>query len=145
VPSDGIERNTAFNGRYVYNVLFGQEIKVGQEKRNAISLDIKFTHAGGRFYTPINLPLSQLVDFQIPMGDAFAFSERYPYFMRLDVKIGYRYNARNKKISHYWAFDVNNVTNRKNVFAERYNSVSKGISTAYQIGFFPNFVYRLQF
>jgi len=145
VPGDGIERNTAFNGRYVYNVLFGQEIKVGQEKRNAISLDIKFTHAGGRFYTPINLPLSQLVDFQIPMGDAFAFSERYPYFMRLDVKIGYRYNARKKKISHYWAFDVNNVTNRKNVFAERYNSVSKGISTAYQIGFFPNFVYRLQF
>lgn len=144
-PSDGIERNTAFNGKYVYNVLVGQEIKVGKEKRNAFSIDVKFTHAGGRFYTPINLPLSQLVDFQVLMGDAYAFSERYPYFLRLDVKVGYRYNSTKRKVSHYWAFDVNNVTNRKNVFADRYNSVSKGISTAYQIGFFPNFVYRVQF
>lgn len=144
-PSDGIERNTAFNGKFVYNVLLGQEIKIGKNKQDALSFDVKFTHAGGRFYTPINLPLSQLVNFQILMGDDYAYSLRYPDFMRLDVKIGYRHNSKKYKISQYWAFDINNVTNRKNVFMERYNSVSKGISTAYQIGFFPNFVYRIQF
>ena len=28
--SDGVERNTAFNGKYVFNLLFGKEWKVGR-------------------------------------------------------------------------------------------------------------------
>jgi len=39
--SDGIERNTACNGRYVINFLAGKEWKVGLGKRNNISSDIK--------------------------------------------------------------------------------------------------------
>jgi hypothetical protein len=145
IPSDGIKRNTAFNGRYVYNILIGKEFKVGKEKRNAIALDIKFTHAGGRFYTPIDLVLSELIQFQVPKGDDFAYSEKYPDFMRLDVKAGYTMNSKKRKISQSWSFDINNVTNRKNIFAERYNASTNSINIAYQIGFFPNFVYRLQF
>ena len=143
--SDKIERNTAFNGKFVYNVLVGKEIKVGKEKRNAFTFDVKFTHAGGRFYTPINLELSKLVDFQILMGDDYAFTKRYPNFMRLDVKAGFTLNSKKHKVSQSWAFDVNNVTNHKNIFADRYNPSTNTISTAYQIGFFPNFVYRIQF
>ena len=145
IPSDGIKRNTAFNGRYVYNILIGKEFKVGKEKRNAIALDVKFTHAGGRFYTPIDLVLSELIQFQVPKGDDFAYSEKYPDFMRLDVKAGYTLNSKKRKISQSWSFDINNVTNRKNIFAERYNASTNSINIAYQIGFFPNFVYRLQF
>jgi hypothetical protein len=143
--SDNIERNTAFNGKFVYNILVGKEFKVGKEKRNAFTLDLKFTHAGGRYYTPIDLATSQLFNFQIVKGDAYAFTERYPNFMRLDFKAGFTMNSKKYKISQSWAFDVNNVTNHKNIFADRYNTVTKGISTAYQIGFFPNFVYRVQF
>ena len=145
VASDGIKRNTAFNGRYVYNVLIGKEFKVGKGKRNAIALDVKFTHAGGRYYTPINLELSQLVQFQVNKGDVYAYSEKYSDFMRLDVKLGYTMNSKKRKISQSWSFDINNVTNRKNIFAERFNPSTNSINIAYQIGFFPNFVYRLQF
>ena len=145
IPSDGIKRNTAFNGRYVYNLLIGKEFKVGKEKRNAIAIDVKFTHAGGRFYTPIDLVLSELIQFQVPKGDDYAYSEKYPDFMRLDVKAGYTMNSKKRKISQSWSFDINNVTNRKNIFAERYNASTNSINIAYQIGFFPNFVYRLQF
>jgi hypothetical protein len=77
ISSDVIKRNTAFNGRYVYNVLVGKEFKVGKGKQNAIALDVKFTHAGGRYYTPINLELSQLIQFQVNKGDSFAYSEKY--------------------------------------------------------------------
>jgi hypothetical protein len=143
--SDGIERNTAFNGKFVYNILIGKEIKVGKEKQNAFTFDIKFTHAGGRYYTPINLGLSQLVDFQVLKGDDYAYSERYPNFLRLDVKAGFTLNSKKYKVSQSWAFDINNVTNNKNIFADRYNPTTNNISTAYQIGFFPNFVYRIQF
>lgn len=145
VASDGIKRNTAFNGQYVYNVLIGKEFKVGKEKRNVIALDVKFTHAGGRYYTPIDLQLSQLVQFQVNKGDAYAYSEKYDDFLRLDVKLGYTMNSKKRKISQSWSFDINNVTNRKNIFAERFNSSTNTINSAYQIGFFPNFVYRLQF
>lgn len=143
--SDLVSRNTAFNGRYVYNVLAGKEFKVGKDKRNAISLDVKFTHAGGRPYTPVDVALSQLYQTQILQGDSEAFTKRYPDFMRLDVKIGFRLNAKMRNIAQSWSFDVNNVTNRKNIFAERYNPVTNSMNTAYQIGFFPNFVYKIEF
>jgi hypothetical protein len=51
--SDGVERNTAFNGNYVFNLLAGKEWKVG--KSNAITFDVKGTYAGGRRYSPILL------------------------------------------------------------------------------------------
>ncbi len=143
--SDGISRNTAFNGKYVYNVLIGKEIKVGSGKRNAIKLDVKFTHAGGRYYTPVDLALSQLAQTQVVKGDDYAYSQKYSDFMRLDVKIGYTHNSKKRKISQSWSFDVNNVTNRKNIFAERYNGITNMLNTSYQIGFFPNFVYRIEF
>jgi hypothetical protein len=129
----------------VYNVLIGKEFKIGSNKQNAIKLDVKFTHAGGRYYTPVDLALSQLAQTQVVKGDEFAFTEKYSDFARLDVKIGYVHNSKKLKISQSWSFDVNNVTNRKNIFAERYNPVNNSLNTSYQIGFFPNFVYRLEF
>lgn len=143
--SDNVERNTAFNGKYVYNVLGGKDFKVGKDKRNVISIGVKMTQAGGRYYTPVDLAESQLVHSQVLMGDAYAFSKRNPDFFRLDVKTGYTFNAKHSKMSHSMSFDIQNVTNNKNVFAQRYNPVTNTVNTAYQIGFFPNFVYKVQF
>jgi len=143
--SDGIEHNTAFNGKYVYNILAGKEFKVGKEKRNVISFGVKMTQAGGRYYTPVDLAASQLAQTQVVQGDAYAFSQRNPDFFRLDIKMGYTLNSKHKKLSQSMFFDIQNVTNNKNVFAQRYNPVTNSVNTAYQIGFFPNFVYKVQF
>lgn len=143
--SDGKERNTAFNGNYVYNILVGKEFKVGKEKRNAITLDIKMTQAGGRYYTPVDLAASQAARQEVVKGDAFAYTERNPDFFRLDVKTGFTLNSKKHKLSQSVFFDIQNVTNNKNVFAQRYNTVTNTINTAYQIGFFPNFMYKIQF
>lgn len=143
--SDDVEHNTAFNGKYVYNILAGKEIKVGKSKRNAISLGVKMTQAGGRYYTPVDLAASQLVTSQVVKGDDFAFSERNTDFFRLDIKTGFVLNSAKRKLSQSWSFDIQNVTNNKNMFAQRYNPLTNQINTAYQIGFFPNFVYKIQF
>ena len=143
--SDNIERNTGFNGKFVYNVLAGKEFKVGKEKRNSLTFDIKYTHAGGRYYTPVDLEASQLINFQVLKGDDYAFTARNPNFFRLDVKVGYTMNSKKRKIAQSWYLDIQNVTNHKNVFAQRYNPLNGQINTAYQIGLFPNFVYKLQF
>jgi len=143
--SDGVEHNTAFNGNYVYNILAGKEFKVGKAKRNAISLGVKMTQAGGRYYTPVDLTASQAAQTQVLKGDAYAYSERNPDFFRLDIKAGFVLNSGKRKISQSWSLDIQNVTNNKNVFAQRYNPITNQINTAYQIGFFPNFIYKIQF
>jgi hypothetical protein len=143
--SDDIERNTAFNGKFVYNILAGKEFKVGKAKRNAITIDVKMTRAGGRYFTPVDLAASQAVHQQVLQGDAYAFSQRNPDFFRLDVKTGFTLNSAKRRLSQSVFFDVQNVTNNKNVFAQRYNPITNKINTAYQIGLFPNFVYRVQF
>jgi hypothetical protein len=143
--SDNIEHYTAFNGKYVYNLLAGKDFKVGKEKRNTINFGIKYTGSGGRFYTPVDLKASQIVGEQVLLGDQYAFSERNPDFMRLDIKAGFTLNSSKRKIAQSWSIDIQNVTNHKNVFAERYNPITNQVNTAYQIGFFPNFVYKIQF
>ena len=143
--SDGIERNTAFNGRYTFNFLAGKEFKVGKEKQNAFSIDTKFTTAGGRHYTPVDLAASQLAQQQILQGDAYAYSQQLPNYYRWDLKFGFRYNSKKHKISHSIFFDLQNITGQKNIFAKQYNKLSNQINTTYQNGFLPNFVYKVQF
>jgi hypothetical protein len=143
--SDGIERNTAFNGNFVYNALAGKEFKVGKARRNAFTFDVKLTQAGGRYYTPVDLVASQKAKREILLGDEYAFSERYPDFFRLDTKLGFVLNGRKKNLTHSFYYDLQNVTNQKNVFAQQYNKVTNQVNTSYQIGFLPNFIYRLQF
>jgi hypothetical protein len=103
------------------------------------------TQAGGRHYTPVDLAASQAAQKEILASDSLAFSERHSSFFRLDVKMGFTMNSKKRKLSQSIFFDIQNVTNNKNVFAERYNPVTNKVNTAYQIGFFPNFIYKIQF
>ncbi|NVN96270.1 MAG: TonB-dependent receptor [Bacteroidetes bacterium] len=141
--SDGIERNTAFNGRYVYNILGGKEWKVGSDKRNKISADLKLTNAGGRANTPVDLTASQTTGRNVLSSDAY--SDYYATYFRMDFKIGYTHNSQKRKLSQSFSLDLQNVTNNQNVFSQEYDDRSRSIKTTYQLGFFPNFIYKLQF
>ncbi len=143
--SNGKEYNTAFNGNYVYNILVGKEFKLGKAKRNSFTIDLKMTQAGGRHYTPIDVEASKLAKQEVLKGDDFAYTARNPDFFRLDFKSGFTFNSKKSKLSQSIYFDIQNVTNNKNVFAQRYNPITNNVNTSYQIGLFPNFVYKIQF
>src|SRR5690606_25311982 len=96
--SDGIERNSAFNNGYVVNLLAGKEIKIGKDRRNALTFDTKFTTAGGRYYTPVDLEASRASGEEVLLEEE-AFSLRYSPYLRLDVKFGFQLNSKTKKIS----------------------------------------------
>ena len=64
-------------------------------------------------------------------------------YYRADVRIGYKLNR--ARLTHEIALDVQNVTNRQNVFAERYNVYTGRCATEYQLGLFPIPLYRLTF
>ena len=141
--SDGVERSTAFNGKYVYNILTGKEWNVGAGKRNKTSVDFKFTNAGGRYYTPIDLASSQANNREQLSTDVY--SSQYPNYFRMDFKMGYTFNSKAKKVSQTLSLDLQNVTNHKNVFSQNYDNRDQNVSWQYQLGFFPNFVYKIQF
>ncbi len=138
--SDQQWRNTAFNNKYIVNVLGGKEFKVGSS--GVIAADIKFTMSGGRYTTPINLYASRDAGEAIYFED-LAFSQKYDNYSRTDFKIGFRLN--NKKITHEWLVDIQNVFNVQNVFGEFYNSQTENIDTRYQLGIFIVPQYRILF
>jgi hypothetical protein len=138
--SDHVLRNTAFNGNYVLNFLGGKEFKIGQ--RHVISLDLRTTYAGGKRYTPINLEAS------IQAGDVVrdvsrAYELQYSPYFRTDVKPGYRYNQ--KRLTHEFSIDIQNVSRNLNVFQQSYDIASQKLKTDYQLRFFVLPQYRLMF
>lgn len=141
--SDGIQRSTAFNNNYVLNVLFGKEWKFGPMGQNAWTFDTKVTSSGGRPYSPIDLVETRNNAGRQVLMEDIAFSERYGDYFRWDVKFGVRLNR--KKVSHQFFMDFQNMTNRRNEFARRYNQVTDEINLVEQIGFFPDVLYRIQF
>lgn len=93
--SDGMERNTAFNGNYVANVLFGKEFTINS--KSTFNIDFKMTYAGGKRYTPIDLEASQNAG-ATKYDETKAYSEQFDAFFKADIKFGYRLNWR--KVSH---------------------------------------------
>ena len=142
--SDGVRRNTAFNNGYVVNLLGGREWKIGKDRRNALTFDMKLTTAGGRFYTPVDLEASLATGEEI-LQDELAFSEQQDPYFRLDLKFGFQLNSANKKLSQQFFIDLQNVTNNDNIFARRFNPQTGQVNEVLQSGFFPDLMYRIQF
>ncbi len=142
--SDGIKRNTAFNSNYIANILLRKEFKFGKNKQNAFTIDTKVTTAGGRYYTPVDLAASRKANRKI-LDQTKAFSEQQTPYFRWDVKVGYTLNSKKRHFTQQFFLDFQNVTNHKNIFQQRY-SVEKGeVYKVYQIGFFPDILWRVQF
>ena len=142
--SDNIERNTAFNGNYVFNVLSGKEFKFGKTKQNAFTIDTKLTAAGGRPYTPIDLVASKATGREIFKTNE-AYSARLSDYFRWDIKIGYTLNSSKRKFTQQFFLDFQNVTNNRNIFQQRFSQSRGEIYNVYQIGFFPDVLWRVQF
>jgi hypothetical protein len=142
--SDGIERNTAFNGKYVANMLAGKEIKFGKNNKNAFTIDTKLTTAGGRPYTPIDLVKSKAAGREI-RDNSKAFSENLADYFRWDVKLGVTMNSAKRKFTQTFFLDFQNVTNNKNIFSQAYSVAQNNTYNLYQIGFFPDVLWRVQF
>ncbi|MFD2920458.1 carboxypeptidase regulatory-like domain-containing protein [Terrimonas rubra] len=138
--SNGGQHNTAFNGNYVVNALGGKEWQL--KGIHTIAVDMKLTAAGGKRYTPINEAASKQANRVIYYEDR-SFELRTKAYFRMDIKLTYRMNS--KGYMQEFFIDFQNVTNHKNVFNQWYDSRSASIRTQNQLGFWPNFNYRIQF
>jgi carboxypeptidase-like protein len=138
--SDGVWRNTAFNNKYILNLLGGSEFKVS--KSGVLTTDIKLTFSGGKYHTPIDLEQS-IKEGETVYNNSQAFSLQYDPYFRTDFKIGFRLNM--KRISQEWLINFQNITNRENIFEEYFNVATGTIDQRNQTGLLVIPQYRILF
>jgi hypothetical protein len=139
--SDGVERNTAFNGNYVVNALGGYEFKL--KKELSILIDAKFTVAGGLRYTPIDLAASAK-NREATYKENEANTAQNALYFKPDLKITVRKDFKNK-MALEWALDIQNVANYQNVFLNWYDKNTNREHAVYQNGRFPTVQLKLEF
>ncbi|MCB0846786.1 MAG: hypothetical protein KDE26_26235, partial [Bacteroidetes bacterium] len=139
--SDGVERNTTFNGRYAVNALFAREFTFN--KTSALQIGGKITSVGGRWYGPVDEARSARELDVIYVDETVNTLQFRPYF-RADLKVAYRWNR--PKVTHEFAVDLVNIFNVKNILTLTYapdHPSGNPIREEYQLGFLPIFFYKL--
>ncbi len=138
--SDGITRNTAYNGNYVVNLLAGYEKKMG--KKAYLTLDLKGVLAGGRRFVPIDVEASMREGSEIRDWSR-AYENQYDDYLRTDLRLGLKVNY--KRCSQEWAVDLQNLTGYQSLFMEGIDVNTGEIYQVHQQGFYPMFLYRITF
>lgn len=143
--SDKVEHNTRYNGNYALTFTAGKEIKTGERfKKRIIGFNVKSMYRGGFRDTPIDLAASQQnADSETSYFDDRAFTEKYPDYFRTDIRVSMKRNR--IKSTHTLALDIQNVTNRKNIYGRFYDSESNTIKTYYQTSLIPIISYKIEF
>ena len=143
--SDGVLRNTDFNGHYAANFLGGKEFTF--KNKNVFSIGGKITAAGGRWYGPVDTSES-VHQADVIFVDSLRNTQQFASYFRADLKLNYRINA--GKVTHEIGLDLVNLLNTKNIlkltYAPNEFDPSAGpIRYEYQLGFLPLFYYRIDF
>ncbi|MBC7935728.1 MAG: TonB-dependent receptor [Rhizobacter sp.] len=138
--SDEIWRNTAFNSNYVINGLAGKEWKLN--KKTTFGIDTKLTLTGGQRYKPFDVEASKNMGY-IVYRENEAYSLQNDGYLRFDLKFSYTRNLR--KVTQKWYIDLQNLTNRENIYIRTLNPKTGVESRINQMGLFPNINYQITF
>lgn len=141
--SDGIWRNTRYNGNYLSNFVCGKEWDWMQKsRRRSFAVNLKITHFGGLRETPIDLLKSEETGFTI-RDEQRAYEAQLPAYFRMDL--GIRLKRHFKQVTTTFFMDIQNVTNRMNARKSYYHPFSRSIEYQYQEGLIPIIGYKVEF
>ncbi|HSC53575.1 MAG TPA: TonB-dependent receptor [Phnomibacter sp.] len=138
---DGIERNTRFNGRFASNLVAGKDF-VSKDGRRTIGLNIKMIYAGGFRITPVNLEASKDQGYTI-YYDKQAYQDQLPGYFRTDLRFSIAWNR--KHATTTLSLDLQNATNRQNIYGYFYDATKQAMVTGYQTGIIPVLNYKIEF
>ena len=141
-PLDGREYDTRFNGNHVVNFLAGKEFKLGGNSNKVLAFNIRTLWAGGNRYTPIDVEASRQQGQAVYQWDR-RYARQVSDYFRTDLRVSFRRNR--PKYSSTISLDIQNVTNRQNVFSRYYSSEDQTIVSSYQLGLIPVLNYRVEF
>lgn len=139
--SDGVLRNTDFNGNYVVNGLLGKEFTFGKQDKQKLGLGLKVTYGGGKRFGIVDTAATDAQKDLVYQDEGYNSIQGKDYF-RFDAKINYKFNA--KKTTHEIGLDLVNLFNTKNLLGRTYAPTEPGLTAdRYQLGFLPIFYYKI--
>lgn len=138
---DGKWYNTLFNSNIANSFLMGKEWDL-KRKNRTFSFNMKLTHTGGIRDTPIKLEESKVQN-ETVYDFTKAFANKSPYYLRADVGVHLRRNY--KRMTTTLALDIQNVTNRQNVFNQYFDTETQSLKTNYQAPIIPILSYKIEF
>lgn len=140
--SDEIWRSTRFDAGGAVNVLVGKEWQLGQGKNNVLGINLKTTYMGGYRTTPIDLAASRSQG-QTVWIDAQTNQDKLDAYFRSDVRVSWKRNKNG--FTSTLSLDLQNATNRQNVYNHFFDSNLNEIRTVYQLPLIPVLNYRVEF
>ncbi len=140
--SDGVTRDTRFNGGFGYNILAGKEYLVGKNDDRILGLNLKISHAGNKRFTPISRAETLAEGREVRLLQD-VYTERYANYFRADFQINIRRNFHNRTTE--FRIDIQNLTNRNNPTFEYFNFNTRSVEYEEQFGLIPVISYRIEF
>ncbi|WP_373396773.1 hypothetical protein V8V91_18935 [Algoriphagus halophilus] len=105
-------------------------------------MNIRGIYGGGLRTTPILLDQS-IKKGETVLDDAKAFETQNPDYFRADLRVSLKRNK--AKSTRTWALDIQNATNRKNIYGSYFEPMDSEIKTSYQAPLIPILSYRVEF
>lgn len=142
--SDGIERDSRFNGNYIFNATLGKEWhwQGRKNKDRRLGLNGRIAYVGGFRATPIDVAAS-LDSGSTIFIDNLAFTEQQKDYFRTDLRIYYKTSKGTS--SNTWSLDIQNLTNRRNVAFSYFDPLLGEVIVKNQLTIIPILSYRVSF
>ncbi|REA63026.1 TonB-dependent receptor [Dyadobacter luteus] len=140
VGSDGVRRDSRFNGRHTFSFTGGKEFKKGTQ--STWGINAKILWVGGFRDTPIDIDASTASNTTVYLQDQ-AFSVKMKDYFRPDVRIYWKKSK--TRYSRTLALDLQNISGTKNEAYSYYDTFKKKVVAQYQLGLIPVLSYRWEF
>jgi len=140
--SDGITRNTPFNGRFGNTVLGGKEFRTGTKFQNLLGINFKTIYYGGEKIIPIDEQESINQGQTVILFDQ-AFDSSLENYFRIDLQISFRINK--PKHTSEWRLDIQNLTDREHTESLFFSSNNQQLQRDLSLGIIPILSYRVEF
>ncbi len=141
-PLNGKEYDTRFNSNHVLNLLGGKEFRLGGNGSKVLAVNLRGLWAGGNRYTPVDLETSRRSGDEVYQWNR-RYTQQVKDYARVDVRLSFRRDR--PKYSSTISLDIQNVTNRQNVFNRYYDVIAQNMTNSYQVGLIPVLNYRAEF
>lgn len=142
--SDGVERDTRYNGNYTFNFTGGKEWSKNKDngKQRIWGVNLRIVTLGGFRDTPIDVAASQEAGRTIYLpGQAFTIQQ--DGFFRTDLRVYLRKNKPGR--SSMLILDIQNATNQENPAFRYFDSYTGTVVQRNQLGIIPILSYRWTF
>ncbi|TNE58014.1 MAG: TonB-dependent receptor [Bacteroidetes bacterium] len=141
--SNGNWYNTRFNANFINSLVSGKEWDWNRKQKNrTFGLNLKLTWMGGLRESPIDLIASAAQEKTV-RDDSRAFEDRMPNYFRVDAGVQLKRNYAH--VTTTVALNVQNASNRQNVFGRYYDTDDREVKYWYQAPLIPVLSYKVQF